>query len=232
MSFLIEVKNLTKEYTVDDITIKALEDISFTVEKGEFVSIIGSSGSGKSTLMNILGCLDIQTQGEYILDGIDIKNTTDKELSTIRNKKVGFIFQNFNLISDLTAIENVELQLMYRGVNKSNRRKLAISSLEQVGLKERLYHKPKQMSGGQQQRVAIARAIASSPPLILADEPTGNLDSKSTMEIIDILKKLNEYGNTVILITHDDKVANIADRIISICDGKIVCDKIAEKKSR
>lgn len=232
MDFLIEVKNIVKEYIIEDTKIKALDDVSFNVKRGEFVSIIGSSGSGKSTLMNILGCLDTQTSGDYILDGIDIKKITDKQLSVIRNKKIGFIFQNFNLISDLTAIENVELQLMYRGVNKNKRRELALHSLEQVGLKERLYHKPKQMSGGQQQRVAIARAIASCPPLILADEPTGNLDSKSTMEIIEILKKLNEKGNTVVLITHDDKVANIADRIIKIFDGKIISDKRVEKKSR
>ncbi len=232
MDFLIEVKNIVKEYVIEDTKIKALDDVSFNIKRGEFVSIIGSSGSGKSTLMNILGCLDTQTYGDYILDGIDIKKITDKQLSVIRNKKIGFIFQNFNLIPDLTAIENVELQLMYRGVNKNKRRELALYSLEQVGLKERLYHKPKQMSGGQQQRVAIARAIASCPPLILADEPTGNLDSKSTMEIIDILKKLNEKGNTVVLITHDDKVANIADRTIKIFDGKIISDKRAEKKSR
>lgn len=230
MDFLIEVRQLTKEYIMGDSKIKALDNISFNIKKGEFVSIIGSSGSGKSTLMNILGGLDIQTSGDYRLDGINIKNAPDSQLSFIRNQKIGFIFQNFNLISDLNAIENVELQLIYRGMNKTDRKKLSINSLEQVGLGERLYHKPKQMSGGQQQRVAIARAIASSPPLILADEPTGNLDSKSTNEIIQILRKINKNGNTVILITHDDNVANVANRIIKIIDGKLIFDKRIKKR--
>lgn len=222
MDYLIEVCNLSKYYMVDDIKIKALDNISFKVKRGEFISIVGTSGSGKSTLMNILGGLDIQDKGDYILDGVLMNKISDDKLSLIRNKKIGFIFQNFNLISDLTAVENVELQLIYRGVTKGIRRKIATNALKQVGLEERLCHKPKQMSGGQQQRVAIARAIASKPPLILADEPTGNLDQKSTNEIIKILKELNLKGNTIILITHDDKVANIADRIIKISDGKIV----------
>ena len=194
------------------------------IDKNEFVAIIGQSGSGKSTLMNMLGCLDIPTSGTYILNGQDVSNLTDDELSDIRNKEIGFIFQGFNLIAGLTALENVELPLIYRGVAKKERMRLSKIALEKVGLKARMEHKPSEMSGGQQQRVAIARAIAQAPPVVLADEPTGNLDSGSTKEIMEILKGLHAEGRTVILITHDNEIAARAKRIIRIMDGKIVDD--------
>ena len=194
------------------------------IDKNEFVAIIGQSGSGKSTLMNMLGCLDVPTSGTYILNGQDVSGLTDNELSDIRNREIGFIFQGFNLIAGLTAIENVELPLIYRGIGRKERLRLSRIALEKVGLKARMDHKPSEMSGGQQQRVAIARAIAQAPPVILADEPTGNLDSGSTKEIMEILKELHAEGRTVILITHDNEIAARARRIIRIMDGKIVDD--------
>ena len=196
------------------------------IDKKEFVAIIGASGSGKSTLMNMLGCLDVPTEGSYILDGMDVSNLTDDEQSDIRNKEIGFIFQGFNLIPSLTALENVELPLLYRGVSATKRTELSVKALEMVGLSKRMDHKPSEMSGGQQQRVAIARAIAQAPPIILADEPTGNLDSVSTKEIMSILRRLHEEGRTVILITHDNDIAESAKRIIRIKDGKIIEDRI------
>lgn len=221
---LIEVKDMYKIYNPGENEVRAIDGISLNIEKGEFVAIIGQSGSGKSTLMNMLGLLDIPTSGKYLLDGIDTANMTDDELSEIRNKEIGFIFQGFNLIPSLTAVENVELPLVYRSMKKDERNKLALEALDRVGLSHRLDHLPKQMSGGQQQRVAIARAVAARPPVILADEPTGNLDSHSGVEVMKILHELHEEGRTVILITHDNEIAKEAQRVIRIQDGQIVSD--------
>ena len=217
---------LCKIYNPGENEVRALDHINLEIERGEFVAIIGQSGSGKSTFMNMLGCLDVPTSGEYLLNGTDVSTMTDNQLSAIRNKEIGFIFQGFNLISNLTAVENVELPLIYRGIDKKTRRKLATEALEMVGLQHRMTHKPSEMSGGQQQRVAIARAIAAKPPVILADEPTGNLDSASSKEILGILKKLHGGGRTVILITHDDGIAAQAKRVVRIMDGKIESDII------
>lgn len=224
MEELIAIQDMTKVYNPGENEVRALDGISISIGKGEFVAIIGQSGSGKSTLMNMLGCLDIPTSGNYFLNGSDVSKLSDDDLSDIRNIEIGFIFQGFNLISGLTALENVELPLLYRGVHRRDRRKLAKSSLVQVGLEQRMTHRPAEMSGGQQQRVAIARAIAQAPPLILADEPTGNLDSASSREIISILKGLHKEGSTVILITHDPEIAEQAKRVIKIRDGKIEKD--------
>ena len=222
MDELIEIRDMCKIYNPGENEVRALDHVNLKINRNEFVAIIGQSGSGKSTLMNMLGCLDVPTSGSYILNGQDVSHLTDDELSDIRNKEIGFIFQGFNLIAGLTALENVELPLIYRGVGKKERMKLAEIALEKVGLKARMSHKPSEMSGGQQQRVAIARAIAQAPPVILADEPTGNLDSGSTKEIMEILKGLHKEGRTVILITHDNDIAARAKRIIRIMDGKIV----------
>lgn len=218
---LIEMKNITKEYVVGDTTLKALDNVSISIDKGEFVSIVGQSGSGKSTLMNILGCLDIPEKGEYYLNGNNIFDLGEGKLSEIRNKEIGFIFQSFNLVNSLSALENVELPLLYRGIKKSERRNLAENALALVDLQSRASHLPGQLSGGQQQRVAIARAIASSPPLILADEPTGNLDVSSGKEIMNILFKLNSQGKTVVMITHDNSIAESTPRKIEISDGRL-----------
>lgn len=226
MSALIEVRDMYKIYNPGENEVRALDGVSLTVDEGEFVAIIGQSGSGKSTLMNMLGCLDVPTKGTYILNGKDVSSLSDNELSEVRNNDIGFIFQGFNLIQNLTALENVELPLIYRRVEKSRRRRLAIEALQKVGLEERMKHKPTEMSGGQQQRVAIARAIAAAPPLILADEPTGNLDSKSTRDIMRILDGLNDQGNTIVLITHDDGIAANAKRVVRIMDGKIESDTV------
>ena len=219
MDELIEIRDMCKIYNPGENEVRALDHVDLRICKNEFVAIIGHSGSGKSTLMNMLGCLDVPTSGSYILNGQDVSKLTDDELSDIRNREIGFIFQGFNLIAGLTAIENVELPLIYRGVAKKERLELARIALEKVGLKERMT---------QQQRVAIARAIAQAPPVILADEPTGNLDSGSTGEIMEILKGLHGEGRTVILITHDNEIAARAKRIIRIMDGKIVDDIINE----
>ena len=224
MSELIEIRDMCKIYNPGENEVRALDHVNLKIEKNEFVAIIGQSGSGKSTLMNMLGCLDVPTSGTYILNGQDVSNLSDDELSDIRNREIGFIFQVFNLIAGLTALENVELPLIYRGVAKKERMRLSHIALEKVGLKARMDHKPSEMSGGQQQRVAIARAIAQAPPVVLADEPTGNLDSGSTKEIMEILKGLHAEGRTVILITHDNDIAARARRIIRIMDGKIVDD--------
>ena len=224
MESLIEVRDMYKIYNPGENEVRALDGVSLEVQKGEFVAIIGHSGSGKSTLMNMLGCLDVPTEGTYILNGKDVSGLTDNELSDVRNNYIGFIFQGFNLIPNLTALENVELPLIYRKVDRATRKRLSEEALEKVGLKDRMKHKPAEMSGGQQQRVAIARAIAMSPPLILADEPTGNLDSKSTKDIMNILDELNEQGNTIVLITHDDGIAANAKRVVRIMDGKIESD--------
>ena len=221
MKPLVEVRDMCKIYNPGENEVRALDHVSLTIDQGEFVGIIGHSGSGKSTLMNMLGCLDIPTSGSYYLNGKDVSHMSDDELSDIRNMEIGFIFQGFNLIPNLTAQENVELPLIYRGVGKKEREALARESLKMVGLAHRMDHKPSEMSGGQQQRVAIARAIAAKPPVILADEPTGNLDSRSTQEIMNILKDLHKDGRTVILITHDDEIAAQVHRVIRIKDGKV-----------
>lgn len=224
MSALVEIRDIHKIYNPGENEVRALDGVSLTIGEKEFVAIIGHSGSGKSTLMNMLGCLDVPTSGRYFLHGQDVSHMTDDELSDIRNKEIGFIFQGFNLIPNLTALENVELPLIYRGVAKKDRIQLSEAALDKVGLEKRKTHKPAEMSGGQQQRVAIARAIAQAPPVILADEPTGNLDSASTREIMEILKELHREGRTVILITHDNDIAAQAKRVIKIMDGKIVED--------
>ena len=204
--------------------VRALDDVSLTIDRGEFVAIVGQSGSGKSTMMNVLGCLDIPTRGDYYLDGTDVRDLTDKELSHIRNRQIGFIFQQYNLIPGLTVLENVELPLIYQGVGLDDRREMAMEALERVGLAGRVKHKPTEMSGGQQQRVAIARAIATHPPIIMADEPTGALDSRTGLEVLRFLQQLNKEGTTVILITHDNSIAVTADRIIRLQDGKVIYD--------
>lgn len=223
---LIEIRDMCKIYNPGENEVRALDGINMTINENEFVAIIGHSGSGKSTLMNMLGCLDIPTSGTYLLHDLDVSDLEDDELSDVRNREIGFIFQGFNLIQNLTAYENVELPLVYRGVAKKERKELSVTSLEKVGLSHRMDHKPNEMSGGQQQRVAIARAIAQAPPIILADEPTGNLDSNSSKEIMQILRELHQEGRTVILITHDNDIASQADRVIRINDGKIVSDTI------
>ena len=226
---LIKVKDLCKIYNPGENEVRALDHVNLEIQKGEFVAIIGQSGSGKSTFMNMLGCLDVPTSGEYYLNGTDVSTMKDNELSVVRNREIGFIFQGFNLIANLTAIVNVELPLIYRGIDRKTRRNLAIESLKMVGLEKRLHHKPNEMSGGQQQRVAIARAIAAKPPVILADEPTGNLDSASSREILGILKDMHKTGKTIILITHDNGIADQAKRVVRIMDGKIESDTINEK---
>ena len=224
MEELIEIRDMCKIYNPGENEVRALDHVNLTINRNEFVAIIGQSGSGKSTLMNMLGCLDVPTSGTYILNGQDVSHLSDDELSDIRNKEIGFIFQGFNLIPGLTALENVELPLIYRGVGKKERLRLSEIALEKVGLRNRMDHKPSEMSGGQQQRVAIARAIAQAPPVILADEPTGNLDSGSTQEIMESLKALHKEKRNVILITHDNEIAAQAKRVIKIKDGKVESD--------
>ena len=226
MKKLVEVKDVCKVYNPGENEVRALDHVSLIIGEGEFVAIIGQSGSRKSTLMNMLGCLDTPTSGKYFLHGQDVSHMTDDEQSDVRNREIGFIFQGFNLIPSLTALENVELPLIYRGVGKKERELLSMNALSKVGLGQRMTHKPNEMSGGQQQRVAIARAIAQAPPILLADEPTGNLDSGSSREIISIIKKLYAEGRTVIIITHDPGIAKQARRIITISDGRIVSDII------
>jgi len=223
---LIKVEDLCKIYNPGENEVRALDHVSLEIKKGELVAIIGQSGSGKSTFMNMLGCLDVPTSGRYYLNGTDVSEMSDNELSEVRNREIGFIFQGFNLIANLNAIENVELPLIYRGIDRKTRHQLAIDSLKLVGLEKRMNHKPSEMSGGQQQRVAIARAIAAQPPVILADEPTGNLDSASSREILEILQKMHKTGRTVILITHDNGIAAQARRVVRIMDGKIESDTI------
>ena len=230
MSALVEIQDISKIYNPGENEVRALDHISLTIQKGEFVAIIGQSGSGKSTLMNMIGCLDVPTEGTYILNGQNVSKLSDNELSDIRNQEIGFIFQGFNLIANLTAQENVELPLAYRGMPKAQRHVLSEDALKRVGLEKRMNHLPKQMSGGQQQRVAIARAVAAKPPIILADEPTGNLDSHSGAEVMRILHELHREGRTVILITHDYELAANAHRVIRIQDGQVVEDYINADK--
>ena len=221
---LIEIKDMYKIYEMGSDEVHALDGLNLTIEEKEFVAIIGASGSGKSTLMNMIGCLDTPTSGTYLLDGEDISSFSDRRLAKVRNQKIGFIFQQFNLFKKMTALENVERPAKYSGCTRRERRKRATEAIESVGLTPRKGHKPHELSGGQQQRVAIARALVNNPPVLLADEPTGNLDSKSSREIIDMIKQLHKAGNTIILITHDPEIAEQADRVLSISDGKIISD--------
>ena len=223
---LIDVRNVYKIYNPGENQVNALDGVSITIDEGEFVAIIGQSGSGKSTLMNMLGLLDTPTEGEYYINGKLVDDLTDDQMSDIRNKQIGFIFQGFNLISSLDALENVELPLVYRGVPRAERDELSKAALEKVGLGGRMHHLPAALSGGQQQRVAVARAIAAAPPVILADEPTGNLDTRSTKDVMQILHNLKDEGRTVIVITHDNEIAEQAERVIRIRDGKVVEDYI------
>ena len=224
MTHLIELKDVYKIYPMGDETVHALDGVSLSIDQGEFVAIVGSSGSGKSTAMNIIGCLDVPTSGSYHLGGVDVSTMDDDQQAEIRNKMLGFIFQQYNLIPKLSVLENVELPLLYAGVPAEERREWAIHSLERVGLADKRKHLPSQLSGGQQQRVSIARALAGSPSVILADEPTGALDSRTGREVLGFLKKLNREGDTVVLITHDNSIAVRADRIIRLQDGRIIYD--------
>ena len=224
MTHLIELKDVYKIYPMGDETVHALDGVSLSIDQGEFVAIVGSSGSGKSTAMNIIGCLDVPTSGSYHLGGVDVSTMDDDQQAEIRNKMLGFIFQQYNLIPKLSVLENVELPLLYAGVPAEKRRDRAIRSLERVGLADKWKHLPSQLSGGQQQRVSIARALAGSPSVILADEPTGALDSRTGREVLSFLKQLNREGDTVVLITHDNSIAVRADRIIRLQDGRIIYD--------
>ena len=226
---LIDIRDLYKIYNEGkESEVRALDGVSLQIEKGEFVAIVGQSGSGKSTMMNVLGCLDIPTYGEYFLEGTDIGALTDKELARIRNREIGFIFQGYNLIQELDALENVTLPLIYRGVSVFDREDMAMEALAKVGMDDRAHHRPSEMSGGQQQRVAIARAIATRPPIIMADEPTGALDSKTGKHVLEILRDLYRSGTTVLLITHDDGIAATAKRVVRLSDGKIISDNPQE----
>lgn len=223
---MIEIINMSKIYRIGDVEVRALNNVTLSIKQHEFVSIIGPSGSGKSTLMNMIGCLDVPTSGKYFLDGVEVSKLNDEQLANIRNHKIGFIFQGFNLLQKLTAVENVELPLIYQGVHTRERYERSVEALKLVGLESRVHHKPTELSGGQQQRVAIARALVGNPPMILADEPTGNLDSKSGKEIMRMLKELHKEGNTIVLITHDSEVAMQAERIVRIQDGEIIEDRM------
>jgi len=231
MNLVIEMKDINKIYKMGNSEYKALSDVNLNITKGEFVSIVGPSGAGKSTLMNIIGCLDVATSGQYILDGEDT-DCSDNKLSEIRNRKIGFIFQNYNLIPKMSVIENVELPLIYQGLSNKVMKEKALKSLERVGLSSHIKHKPSELSGGQKQRVAIARALATEPELLLADEPTGALDSKTGKEVIEMLKKLNQEENTIVLITHDREIAHQAKRIITVKDGHIESDELNIQYSR
>ncbi|KPI48568.1 macrolide ABC transporter ATP-binding protein [Clostridioides difficile] len=219
--YVIQAKDLVKSYSIGNEKITILKKVSLDIKKGEFVSIIGPSGSGKSTFMNIIGCLDLADNGEYVLDGKSITSLSEDELSAVRNKTIGFIFQNFNLLNKLSALENIELPLIYQGKTPKERRVIALECLKKVGLQDKLNNRPNQLSGGQQQRVAIARALATNPQILLADEPTGALDSKTSKEILEILEGLNQEGKTIIMITHDMDIARNAKRLVRIKDGEI-----------
>jgi putative ABC transport system ATP-binding protein len=224
-STVIDVRDVRKTYQMGDIAVHALQGVSLRIERGEYVAIMGSSGSGKSTLMNILGCLDIPTSGTYLLNGLDVRDADEDTLSDLRNRYIGFVFQSFNLIPRTRALANVELPLAYAGVSRAERRRAAMAALDEVGLADRVGHVPSELSGGQQQRVAIARALVTNPALILADEPTGNLDTTSGDEVLGIFERLSDEGRTVILITHEDEVATHARRVIRIRDGQIIADE-------
>ncbi|MCB6607413.1 ABC transporter ATP-binding protein [[Clostridium] symbiosum] len=226
---LIELKDIHKTYQMGSEEVRANDGINLSIERGEFVAIVGKSGSGKSTLMNIIGALDVPTDGEYYLGGEDVSHMCDNQLAEIRNKMIGFIFQQYNLLPRDNLLENVELPLLYAGLSKSERREMAMKSLEKVGLADKWASKPKQLSGGQQQRVSIARALAGSPSLILADEPTGALDSRTSRDVLDFMKELNREGNTIVMITHDSSIAMEARRVVRIHDGKINFDGDVEE---
>ncbi|MCR3749214.1 ABC transporter ATP-binding protein [Lentzea californiensis] len=221
MSPVIEVRDLRKTYGSGDTAVHALRGLDLTVQKGEYIAIMGASGSGKSTLLNILGCLDVPSGGKYLLDGIDTGEFDEEQLSLLRNRKIGFVFQSFNLVPRTTALANVELPLVYAGVRRAQRRERALAALDLVGLADRTHHRPNELSGGQQQRVAIARALVTSPAIVLADEPTGNLDTDSSREVLGILDRLNASGRTVVLITHEDEVAAHAMRTVRVVDGRV-----------
>ncbi len=222
---LIDIQDLYKIYNEgQESEVRALDGVSLQIDRGEFVAIVGASGSGKSTMMNVLGCLDIPTHGRYDLDGTDVTSLSDRDLARIRNREIGFIFQGYNLLQDLDALDNVILPLIYRGTSIFEREEIAMAALERVGMDERAHHRPSQMSGGQQQRVAIARAIATHPPIIMADEPTGALDSKTGRHVLEILQELYREGTTILLITHDDGIAATAPRVVRLSDGKIISD--------
>jgi len=226
MDPVIDVRGAVKQYGAGDASIFALDGVDLTIYPGEYVAIMGPSGSGKSTLMNIMGALDIMTSGEYFLDGIEISSMNESALSVVRGRRIGFIFQSFNLIPKTTALANVELPLAYQGVKASERRKRALAALDVVGLKDRVNHEPTELSGGQQQRVAVARALVTRPALLLADEPTGALDSKSTADLLDLFDRINDAGRTVVVITHEDEVAHRAKRVVRMRDGKIASDTL------
>jgi putative ABC transport system ATP-binding protein len=223
---IIRLEQISRKYIMGSEIIHALRSVSLAIYKNEYVAFMGASGSGKSTLMNILGCLDTPSSGKYFLDNIDVSDMNDKELASVRNKKIGFVFQTFNLLARATALENVALPLVYSGISKSERLKRAQNVLESVGLGERLYHKPNELSGGQRQRVAIARALVNNPSIILADEPTGNLDSKTSYEIMNLFDELHKKGNTIILVTHEEDIARYAHRIIRLKDGNVESDTV------
>ncbi len=223
---IIRFENISRFYQVGTVTVKALVDVSISIFKNEFVALMGPSGSGKSTMMNVLGCLDTPTAGSYFLNGIDVSKQTDNELADVRNKEIGFIFQTFNLLQRSSALENVMLPLIYAGVSKNDRIKQAEKTLDQVQLADRITHKPNELSGGQRQRVAIARALVNNPSIVLADEPTGNLDSKTSIEIMGLLEKIHQQGNTIIVVTHEEDIALHAHRIIRMMDGRIASDSI------
>ena len=223
---LIEINNITKRYVMGDNEVMALREVNLCIERGEYISIMGPSGSGKSTFMNILGCLDTPSTGEYKFNGVDVSNLNDDELSDMRNREIGFVFQNFNLLPKLNAVQNVELPLAYAGVEASVRRERAVRALQRVKLADRMFHKPSELSGGQQQRVAIARALVTNPGILLADEPTGALDSKTGIEIMKLFDELHQEGNTIILITHEQEIANYAIRNVYIKDGSIHYDRL------
>lgn len=226
---IISLEDITRFYQVGTVTVKALDGVSVSIYNNEFVALMGPSGSGKSTMMNVLGCLDTPTSGKYVLNGIDVSKQTDNELAEVRNKEIGFIFQTFNLLQRSTALENVMLPLIYAGISKSDRIRMATETLKQVQLSDRITHKPNELSGGQRQRVAIARALVNKPSIVLADEPTGNLDSKTSVEIMGLLELIHEQGNTIIVVTHEEDIAQHAHRIIRMMDGKIASDTINKK---
>ena len=226
---LIDIKNIYKIYNEGkESEVRALDDVSLQIDKGEFVAIVGQSGSGKSTLMNVLGCLDIPTYGEYFLNDTDVTALSDKQLARIRNREIGFIFQGYNLIQELDALENVTLPLIYRGVSVWDREDMAMEALSRVGMDDRAHHRPSEMSGGQQQRVAIARAIAARPNIVMADEPTGALDSRTGRHVLEILRELYREGTTILLITHDEHIASTAKRVVRLSDGKVISDTLQE----
>ena len=227
---LLKIEHIFKKYNQGDLAVMALNDINFEVEEGEFVSIMGTSGSGKSTMMNILGCLDRPTEGAYYLEDEDVANFNDSKLAEVRNKKIGFVFQSFNLLPKLSALENVELPMVYAGIGRKERHERAIEALTKVGLEKRVHHKPNEISGGQRQRVAIARALVNEPAILMADEPTGNLDTKSTFEIMEIFQRLNDEGTTVVMVTHEPDVAQYTKRIVTFRDGIILSDKPVENR--